>query len=154
MRQEKNNITYIGNCFSHDFSDSNDWHNKGFAILDTETNEIEYYEWENAPKYCSTFVSKINEIEFGSNMILKLMNDTALTQVDLNKFDDELRKIPQIKDVLIYPAEMSVENVNVETNVEAIDNINTLVEDLISNMDMENVSNNKLIEIYRELETK
>jgi hypothetical protein len=82
------------------------------------------------------------------------MNDTALTQVDLNKFDDELRKIPQIKDVLIYPAEMSVENVNVETNVEAIDNINTLVEDLISNMDMENVSNNKLIEIYRELETK
>jgi hypothetical protein len=72
----------------------------------------------------------------------------------LNKFDDELRKIPQIKDVLIYPAEMSVENVNVETNVKAIDNINTLVEDLISNMDMENVSNNKLIEIYRELETK
>ena len=154
MRQEKNNITYIGNCFSHDFSDSNDWHNKGFAILDTETNEIEYYEWENAPKYCSTFVSKINEIEFGSNMILKLMNDTTLTQVDLNKFDDELRKIPQIKDVLIYPAEMSVENVNVETNVKTIDNINTLVEDLISNMDMENVSNNKLIEIYRELETK
>ena len=96
----------------------------------------------------------MSEIEFGNNMILKLMNDTTLTQVDLNKFDDELRKIPQIKDVLIYPAEMSIENVEVNTNIKAIDNINTLVEELINNMDIENVSNNKLIEIYRELEIK
>jgi DNA-binding Lrp family transcriptional regulator len=154
MRQEKNNITYIGNCFSHDFSDSNDWHNKGFAILDTETNDINYYEWEDAPKYCSTFVSQMANIEFGSNMILKLMNDTTLTQVDLNKFDDELRKIPQIKDVLIYPAEMSIENGEVQTDIKNIDNIDTIIEELISNMDMENVSNNKLIEIYRDLEIK
>ena len=41
LRQEKNNITYIGNCFSHDFSDVNDWHNKGFAILDTDKNSLE-----------------------------------------------------------------------------------------------------------------
>ena len=155
LRQEQGNITYIGNCFSHDFSDSNEWHNKGFAILDTETNEIEYYEWDKAPKYCSTFISNLDKIEFGENLSLKLINNTSMTQVELNKLDEELRKIPNLKDVIIYPSEMALENVNVdEESLKHCENIDTLIAELIGSMDMENVSNNELINIYNNLEIK
>lgn len=153
MRQEKNNITYIGNCFSHDFSDVNDWHNKGFAILDTETNNIEYYEWEDAPKYCITKISQLNSIEFGSNMYLKLINDVNMKPLDLNKLTEQLEQIPSIKDCMVYPNELSLVKEAVdEAKIENIENIDTLITELLSSMDMENINSNDLVNLYRNLQ--
>ena len=155
MRQEKNNITYIGNCFSHDFSDANDWHNKGFAILDTDTNEIQYYEWEDAPKYCLTSISKLNTIEFGNNMNLKLTNDVGLKQLDANQLKEELEKLPQIKECFVYPNELEIAKTSInDTKLENISDIETLIVTLLSEMDMENMDNNKLISIYKNLQLK
>lgn len=153
MRQEKNNITYIGNCFSHDFSDVNDWHNKGFAILDTETNGIEYFEWENAPKYCVTKISQLNSIEFGSNMYLKLINDVNMKPLELNKLQEQLEQIPNIKDCMVYPNELAVVKETVdEAKIENIENIDTLITELLSTLDMENVKANDLVNLYRTLQ--
>lgn len=150
MRQEKNNITYIGNCFSHDFSDSNDWHNKGFAILDTDTNDIEYYEWDKAPKYCFTVISQLSNIEFGENLMLKMVNDVQMKQIDLNRLDEELKRIPLIKDVIIYPSEMVIDETVDSEKIENLDNINDLIFEMISGMDIKRSQN--IASIYKELE--
>ena len=150
---EKGNITYIGNCFSHNFADKNDWHNKGFAILDTETNGIEYFEWENAPKYCVTKISQLNSIEFGSNMYLKLINDVNMKPLELNKLQEQLEQIPNIKDCMVYPNELAVVKETVdEAKIENIENIDTLITELLSTLDMENVKANDLVNLYRTLQ--
>lgn len=152
LRQEKNNITYIGNCFSHDFSDVNDWHNKGYAILDTDTNEITYYEWNDAPKYCSQRLTKLNEIEIGTNLHLKLVNDTDMKPVELTNIKEQLMNFPQVVDVMIYPKELT-ETVERETvQIDNIENINDLIIKLLSDMDTKDIDSQKLVSIYKELE--
>lgn len=153
LRQEKNNITYVGNCFSHDFSDVNDWHNKGFAILDTDKNELEYFEWENAPKYCTTSISKLNSIEFSNNMYLKLINDVQMKQMEVNQLKEELENLPNIVDCFIYPNELELAKSIVEDeSLEHISNIEDLIVSLLNELTMENINNSKLIEIYKNLE--
>lgn len=152
LRQEKNNITYIGNCFSHDFSDVNDWHNKGFAILDTDNNEIEYYEWKNAPKYCISKISDLVSIEFGSNMYIKLINDANLKPLELNQLIESLEQLPEIKDCTAYPNELAlVKEIIKEAKLENIENIDNLIIELLFNLNIENISSQDLVNLYRGL---
>lgn len=151
MRSEKNNITYLGNCFSHDFSDVNDWHNKGYAIWDTNNNQIQYYEWKDAPKYCTSKISQMNTIEFGSNMHIKLINDIGITPLKANELKEQLLKINQIVDCMIYPQEFDVESSAEDAQIESIDNIDDYIPKLILSMDIENIDTKELVRIYNEL---
>lgn len=156
MRQEKNNITYIGNCFSHDFSDVDDWHNKGFALLDTDTNEVTYYEWKDAPKYTSIKISKLQNLNIENNMHIKLINDMNLKQVELNQVKEKLESLKNVKQCLIYSSEI-IDDIILAGKDEKnnkcynIGNISDYIVELISSMNGEEIDNNKLINIYREL---
>lgn len=152
-RDEKGNITYMGNCFSHNFADVNDWHNKGFAIFDTDTNDLEYIEWADAPKFCVARISKLNEIEFGSNMVLKLINDVNLKPTQLTQLKEELEKLPYINDCFVYPNELDIaKTTNNKVDLENIIDINSLIITLLSDLDMNNIDNNKLIKIFNNIE--
>lgn len=152
MRQEKNNITYIGNCFSHDFSDVNDWDNKGFAILDTSSNTIEYVVWEDAPKYCTTNISQLNNIELPNNLHLKLINDVGLKQFEVNQLKEDLEKLPNVIDCYVYPNELEVaKSIAKEKELEKIVDIDSLIVSLINDMNTTNIDNQKLVKIYRNL---
>lgn len=49
LRQKKNNIQYIGNCFPHNFSDAGDT-NRGAMILEWG-KEPTFHAWKNQPTY-------------------------------------------------------------------------------------------------------
>ena len=153
LRQEKNNITYIGNCFSHDFSDVNDWHNKGFAILDTDKNSLEYIEWNDAPKYCTFSISKLNNINLSNNMYLKLVNDVQMKQFEINQLKEELEKLPNINECFIYPNELELAKTIIDNKkLEHISDIETLIISLLNELTMENIQNQKLVNIYKNLQ--
>lgn len=154
VRQSKANVYYIGNCFSHDFSDSNDWHNKGFAIFDPDTNEIEFIEWEDAPKYCICRASELQKTEFGNNMKLKLINNMNLPPKTLNQIQEELLKLPQIKECLWYPENLLITESDKEIDLTNIPDVNIMIGKMLSEMDMKNINNNKLVTIYNSLEEK
>lgn len=152
VRSEKNNITYIGNCFSHDFSDVDECHNKGFCILDTETNDLTYYEWDEAPKYFVYKISELSNIQFLNNMNIKLINDINLKPLELNQIKEQLENIPQIKQCIMIPSEISNFEENTNKNIEKLDNINDLILELLSQMDMDVDKKQNLIRLYGELE--
>lgn len=151
-RSEKNNITYIGNCFSHNFSDKNDWHNKGFAVLDTDTNEIQYVEWKDAPKYCYTSVSTLDKVEFSNNMYMKIVNDINLDQDNINKLYDGLKQSGQIVECHIIPKEMEIVTEVESVEIEDIGNVNTIIPELLQKFEMEGINSDKLAKIYNSLE--
>lgn len=151
MRQEKNNITYIGNCFSHDFSDANDYNNKGFAVLDTETNKIDYYEWEEAPKYVVSKISELQKLKITSNMYLKIINDVNLTPKDLNTIKTQMETLKDIKSCYIESKNIIIMNTDDNQEIEHLGNVNDLIIKLLTEIDISNINASMLVNIYKNL---
>lgn len=150
-RSENRNITYIGNCFSHNFSDKNDWKNKGFAIFDTETNEIEYIEWKEAPKYIGIKVSEINKLPNLKNMYVQIYDDASLSKKDLINLESQLSENSEIIEYHIIPNDLEFNEQINETNIEYIDNVNEIIIELLSGLKINNIDNQKLVNIYKSL---
>lgn len=70
MRQEKNNICYIGNAFPHNFSDAGD-DARGMMILEWDQNP-EYVSWPAQPRYRVYKLSQILEDEEGKLLAEKM----------------------------------------------------------------------------------
>lgn len=151
QRSSKSNINYIGNCFSHNFADSNDWMNKGFCVLDTETNEMQCIEWNDAPKFSMMRMSKLSTLNMASNMSLKIINDINLKPLDLNNLRDELLKMGNFRDVYFVPIESESIIIDNKEQLENITDINSFIISLLSDMDTKDIDNNTLIKIYSEL---
>lgn len=150
-RSENTNITYIGNCFSHNFSDKNDWHNKGFAVLDTQTNEIQYVEWKNAPKYCYTNVSELGNVKFENNMYMKILNDINLDQDNVNKLYDGLMQSGNIVECHIVTNDIDISGDLESVEIESLGNVNDIIPELLNKAEINNINNQKLITIYNNL---
>lgn len=148
---EKGNITYIGNCFSHNFSDNNDWHNKGFCVLDTTTNELERVEWEDAPKYCYTSISKLDNIPYPSNIHMKIINDTDLPQDDVNKLIDVLLQNENVIECHVIPKDMEIIMDSQVVEAQSIGNVNVAIPQLLQKAEIKNIDNQRLIKIYQNL---
>jgi hypothetical protein len=149
---ENANITYIGNCFSHDFSDANDWNNKGFLIFDTDTNEYERVVWDKAPKYMTLNLSDIDNIEILPNMHLRITNDTNISIDDVNKIQEKMLENEMIKECHILPKELELSNDIESIEISDIGNMNSIIPELLTKIEMDNINTDKLITIYNKLE--
>lgn len=148
---EKGNITYIGNCFSHNFADKNDWHNKGFAVLDTKTNEIQYVEWKDAPKYCYTSVSELGNVKFENNMYMKILNDINLDQDNINKLCDGLMQSGNVVECHVITNELEINGETESVEVENLGNVNEIIPQLLQKAEIKNIDNQRLIKIFQNL---
>lgn len=148
---EKNNITYIGNCFSNDFSDTNDWHNKGFVILDTDSCETVRVEWKDAPKYLVTKLSEVENTEFPNNLHLRLINDTELDNDNINKLQQDLLDSGKVIECQVLPKELDLSGEVESIEMNDIGNMNVIIPDMLTKVDMEGIRADKLVEIYNNL---
>lgn len=75
-----NNITYLGAPFHMNFNDSG---NRGIYIFDDETGEIEFIEYNGAPKFCIIDGENYDKdcIE-GNNIRLEFHNNIGLNKID------------------------------------------------------------------------
>lgn len=148
---EKNNITYIGNCFSHDFSDANDWENKGFIILDMDSGEYERIVWNDAPKYSTLNLSQIENLTILPNMYLRITNDTELDITDVNKIQEKLMENENIKECHILPKELTIDNEIESIELEDIGNMNTIIPELLQKTEIQGIDSQTLIKIYNQI---
>ena len=93
-------------------------------------------------------------MEIDSNMKLKLINNMGLEQKTLNQIQEELLALPQIKECLWYPENLLITENDKEIDLTNIPDVNIMIGKMLSEMDMKNVNNNKLISIYNNLEEK
>ena len=59
-RQIKDNVVYIGNVFPTNFGDAGD-EARGCAFLNTKTEEVYFYDWDQAPCFFKTKLSDVVE---------------------------------------------------------------------------------------------
>ena len=153
IRQERNNILYVGNCFGLNFSDENDWMNKGFCVLDLDTNTVDFVEWPDAPKYLKINLSDLASVMplLNDRIHLKIINNLGSTPSQLNEVLNILKEKYNVSDAVFVSEQLQEENQSVE-KMEHISDINILITSLISSMSFEHLSTDRMISIYQGLE--
>ena len=105
-RQASKNIIYVGNTFPTSFGDAGD-SERGAALLVTETEELSFFDYENAPMFFKTRLSTVlaGDVEFTPRARVRCLLDVdvqysevqALREEMMNAFD--LREFSVQEDV-------------------------------------------------------
>lgn len=82
-RQIQDNVIYIGNTFPTNYGDAWD-DERGMAILDTETDDLDFYDWEDCPKYRKV---KLSDVLEGSIVFPPKCRVRCLVDIDIGYSD-------------------------------------------------------------------
>lgn len=93
-RQALDNVIYIGNCFPMDYGDA--WDDKrGAAILDTSNDDVDFFDWEDCPKYRKVKLSTVltdPNLTFPPKTRVRCVIDAEIGYSDAQQLRDELTK--------------------------------------------------------------
>jgi DNA repair exonuclease SbcCD nuclease subunit len=151
-RQTKANITYIGNCFPHNYSDAGD-DARGAMIL-TWGSEPEFYSWPDQPRYRVYELSKVldqTERLLKPGMNVKINLDIDISYEEAGFIRDTFINDYQLRDVKLIPQNNSdFENLTIQGNVN-FQSVDQIVYGQLSSIDSEHFDRRLLLEIYKNL---
>lgn len=150
-RQQKENITYIGNCFPHNFGDAND-DERGCAILEWG-KEAEFHAWPGQPLYRIYQLSDIlvnTEKLLLPKMYVKANIDVNISYEESSFVKETLLSKYELRELTLVPGkptelnEPSVVNINFKS-------VDTIVMEQIGAIDSAVYDPKILLEIYKNL---
>lgn len=150
-RQTKGNITYMGNCFPHNYADAGD-DDRGMMILEWGKAPV-YHTWPGQPVYRLYKLSQIidnPEKLLKEKMHCRVTIDLPITFEEANFVRETF--IPQynLRELMLIP-----EKVEVESNSSPLDltfeSVDTIVMNQIDAIDSESYDKKLLLDIYKDL---
>lgn len=151
-RQTKKNVTYIGNCFPHNYADAGD-DDRGMMILEWGQSP-QFHSWPNQPKYR---VFKLSDIlHHAEDMLRPGMHCRINIDIDISyeeaTFVKEtfmgtygLREI-----TLIPPKELDIDENVVMGNIQ-FESVDQIVSSQLTNINSDHYNQKLLLDIYRNL---
>lgn len=92
-RQFNRNIVYIGNTFPTNYGDAGD-SERGCAVFIPETNEIYFHNWDDAPLFFKTKLSRVleGEIDWPTKSRVRCLLDADIGYSDVQALREEMIK--------------------------------------------------------------
>jgi len=151
MRQNRGNITYIGNCFPHNYSDAGD-DMRGATILEWGKPHT-HCSWPDQPLYTVVNLSKLLEDAdniLKPNMYVRVNLDIDISYEESNFIKETFIKKYNLREISLIQTKT---NEHENDNAEAIsfNSIDKIISEQISAIDSEFYKNNLLMKIYNEL---
>lgn len=162
-RQAQDHVVYIGNAFPMDFGDSGDFE-RGMMVYDFSSDEVEFYNWEDCPKYMHVRLSDVVEgrvkIHKGSRV-----KCTADISIDFEE-QTKLRKLIAEKYILREftleePSELRAALTETEFDIadkysetSDIIGVDDLMVEMLKKIDVEEIDTDMLIYEYSQLTVK
>ena len=150
-RQSANNITYIGNCFPHNYADDGD-EDRGMMILEWG-GEPEYHAWPDQPTYRVLSLSSI--VEHADKILKPRMHariniDIDLTYEEANFIKETFIETYKLRELSLLPKKEVVvaEAAQGEVKFESVD---TIVQNQLNAISSEHYDRNLLLDIYRHI---
>lgn len=152
-RQTRNNITYIGNAFPHNFGDS--WDDaRGMMILPWG-EEHQYLSWPAAPKYR---IIKISDLVVDPSHYLtrhgyiKLLLDTDISYEEAIYLKENLIEEFELRELSLVTVKKDIyaDDLAPGGNVQ-FQSVDMIVQSQLTNISSEFYDNNLLLDIYRGL---
>jgi len=150
-RQSKGNITYMGNCFPHNYADAGD-DDRGMMILEWGKEPV-YKTWPGQPIYRLYKLSQIidkPDVLLREKMHCRVTIDLPISFEEANFIRETF--IPQynLRELMMIP-----EKVEVETSSSPLDltfeSVDTIVINQIDAIDSESYDKKLLLDIYKDL---
>ena len=151
MRQNRGNITYVGNAFPHNFADVGD-DQRGATILEWG-HEHEFLAWPDQPLYTvvnlSDLIDRADEL-LSKNMYVKVNLDIDISYEEANFIKETFNNSYGLREISLIPIK---DQEFADDNLEAISfsSIDTIISEQITAIESDFYNPGILMQIYNEL---
>lgn len=152
LRQKKNNINYIGNCFPHNFADAGD-SSRGMMMLEWG-KEPEYRSWDLQPQYR---VMKLSEaIDRGADIFTPSMHvrvelDIDISYEEANFIKETFIKTHNLREMALIPIKNTNVGMDLAPGEIVFESVDQIVTDQLTNIESDFFDSKLLLKIYQNL---
>jgi len=151
-RQTKKNITYIGNCFPHNYADAGD-DDRGMMILEWG-QEPEFHAWPKQPMYRVFQLSDVlkhTEQMLRPNMHVRVNLDIDISYEEATFIKETFIETYKLREITLIPAKVTeLTEYEIQGNIE-FESVDQIVYSQLSTIDSNQYNPTLLLEIYRNL---
>ena len=151
-RQTKKNITYIGNCFPHNYADASD-DDRGLMILEWGQEPV-YHAWPDQPVYRVYNLSSILNDSDGllrKNMHARVNLDIDISYEVASFIKETFINSHHLREIKLIPqSNVDLEGMVAQGNI-SFQSVDQIVSNQLTGITSENYNTNLLLEIYRTL---
>ena len=152
LRQHKNNINYIGNCFPHNFADAGD-DQRGMMIKEWGGKD-QYFAWPGQPLYR---VMKLSQVIDGAPMLLapnmhvRVELDIDISYEEANFIKDTFVKDYNLREMALVPSKRTDIDIDMAPGEVKFESVDQIVTDQLTNIASEFYDPKLLLKIYQNL---
>ena len=151
MRQHRGNVTYIGNCFPHNFADAGD-DQRGAMILEWD-KEPTFHKWNDQPLYkvvnLSELIDRADSL-LGPNMYVKVNLDIDISYEEANFIKETFIEQYDLREISLIA--MNEQDYEIDNNAEvSFNSVDTIISEQISAIESKHFKIGLLMEIYNSL---
>jgi hypothetical protein len=151
-RQTKGNITYLGNCFPHNYADAGD-DDRGMMILEWDKEPV-YHAWPDQPMYRVFQLSdvlKYTEVMLRPNMHVRVNLDIDISYEEATFIKETFIDTYKLREITLIPAKVTdLTEYEIQGNI-AFESVDQIVFGQLNNIESEQFNKNLLLDIYRNL---
>jgi hypothetical protein len=151
-RQTKGNVTYIGNCFPHNYADAGD-DDRGMMVLEWG-KDPEYHSWPNQPKYRVYSLKDVlnhTEVMLQPNMHVRVNLDVDISYEEATFIKETFIDTYKLREITLIPAKITeLTEYEIQGNIE-FESVDQIVFSQLSSIDSNQYNPNLLLELYRNL---
>jgi DNA repair exonuclease SbcCD nuclease subunit len=152
LRQKRQNINYIGNCFPHNFADAGD-DKRGCAILEWG-KPVEYHAWSNQPRYrvykLSELLDETNTL-LGDNMHVRIQLDIDISYEEANFIKETFMQKHAIREIGLIPVKSQDLTLDLAPGEIKFESVDQIVTQQITDIESEFYDSKMLLNIYQNL---
>jgi len=150
MRQQKENVTYIGNCFPHNFADAGDGA-RGMMVKEWGKAD-QYFSWPNQPLYRVTKLSDAIDNAatiFQPNMHVRVELDIGISYEEANYIKETFIRDYNLREMALIPVKHSSVDTDLAPGDIKFESVDQIVTDQITNIESEFYDPKLLLKIYQ-----
>lgn len=151
-RQTKNNVTYIGNCFPHNYADAGD-DDRGMMVLEWG-KEPEFHAWPDQPLYRVFQLSDVlhhAEAMLKPNMHVRVNLDIDISYEESTFIKEKFASDFKLREITLIPSKTTdLTEYEIQGNV-SFESVDQIVAGQLSNIESDKFNKALLLDIYRNL---
>ena len=152
MRQKKENVTYIGNCFPHNYADAGD-SARGMMVKEWGM-EDKYFSWPDQPLYrvlkLSDAIDNAASI-FKPNMLVRVELDIGISYEEATFIKETFIKDYNLREMALIPIKTNSVGIDLAPGEIKFESVDQIVTDQITNIESEFYDPKLLLKIYQSL---
>ena len=152
-RQTQKNITYVGNCFPHNYADNGD-DERGMMVL-AWGQEPEYHAWPDQPRYRVYQLSDVlqnTDRLLHKGMHVRVNLDVDISYEEATFIKETFVNTYQLREITLIPQKSVSEDINYDiTGNIMFESVDTIVTNQLTNIQSEQYNKTLLLDIYRNL---